>query len=67
MSRSLTNAKRGKGKSAATLPAIGTAATAQNIQNFDGRSNASAGVFEIKTARGTSDQGQQVQWQGVVK
>ena len=66
MGRAKTQAKRGTTKAPA-LPAPPKPSPAQNIQNFDGRANTNAGSYEIQTTRGTSEQGQQVNWLGIVE
>ena len=65
MNRATKNKVRGQQKY--PLPPKPTLGPAQNIQNFDGRANTTAGQFETQATRGTSDQGQQVQWKGIVK
>lgn len=65
MNRSLKNKTRGNQKGA--LPPVPKPSPAQNIQNFDGRANTNAGSFEIQTTRGTSEQGMQVNWLGIVE
>ena len=65
MNRALKNATRGKQKG--TLPAVPKPGTAPNIQNYDGRANLQAGSYEVRTERGTSAEGQQVNWLGIVE
>lgn len=63
MNRALKNKTRGaqKGAIAAKVPP----APAQNIMNYDGRSNLAKGNFEIQATRGTSAEGQTVSWLGL--
>lgn len=65
MNRATKNKVRGQQKY--PLPPKPTLGPAQNIQNFDGRANTNAGQFEIQTVRGTSPEGQQVNWLGIVE
>ena len=65
MNRAIKNSVRGK--QSGPLPAKAPPSPAQNIQNFDGRANTSAGKFETQAIRGTTADGMQVQWEGIVK
>ena len=66
MGRAKTQAKRGTTKIPA-LPTPPKPSPAQNIQNFDGRVNTNVGGFETQATRGTSEQGMQVNWLGIVE
>ena len=65
MNRALKNKVRGK--QSGPIPPKSPPSPAQNIQNFDGRANTNAGAFETQATRGTSEQGQQVNWLGIVE
>ena len=66
MNRALKEKVRKGPKGTQPLPGVGKPAFAQNINNYDGRANTAAGIFEVKTERGTTPEGQQVNWQGFV-
>ena len=65
MNRALKNKTRGQQKF--PVPPVPKPGTAQNIQNFDGRTNTAAGQYETQATRGTSAEGMQVNWLGIVE
>ena len=54
-----------RGKQSGPLPAKAPPSSAQNVMNYDGRSNLAKGNFEIQATRGTSAEGQTVSWLGL--